>query len=96
MARRFIVPPLAEAELEDAARWYGVPSRIPTPAPATGAVSVRELVSARVARLLLSCARAFAIPKSSTFALVTRDPDRYPNAPLPVIDPAAALSWLTE
>jgi predicted nucleic acid-binding protein len=29
-------------------------------------------------------------------ALVTRDPSGYPNAPLPVIDPAAALSWLTE
>ena len=29
-------------------------------------------------------------------ALVTRDPDGYPNAPLPVIDPAAALSWLAE
>jgi hypothetical protein len=29
-------------------------------------------------------------------ALVTRDPDGYPNAPLPVIDPAAALSWLTQ
>lgn len=29
-------------------------------------------------------------------ALVTRDPDGYPDAPLPVIDPAAALSWLTQ
>jgi len=29
-------------------------------------------------------------------ALVTRDPDGYPNAPLPVIDPAAALTWLTQ
>jgi predicted nucleic acid-binding protein len=29
-------------------------------------------------------------------ALVTRDPDGYPNAPLPVIDPAAALSWLAQ
>ena len=28
-------------------------------------------------------------------AIVTRDPDGYPNPPLPVIDPAAALSWLT-
>jgi hypothetical protein len=28
-------------------------------------------------------------------AIVTRDPDGYPNAPLPVIDPAGALSWLT-
>lgn len=27
-------------------------------------------------------------------AIVTRDPDGYPNAPLPVIDPAAALSRL--
>lgn len=26
--------------------------------------------------------------------IVTRDPDGYRNAPLPVIDPAAALSWL--
>ena len=29
-------------------------------------------------------------------ALVTRDPDGYPNAPLPVIDPAAALTRLTQ
>ena len=29
-------------------------------------------------------------------ALVTRDPDGYPDAPVPVIDPAAALSWLTQ
>ena len=28
--------------------------------------------------------------------LAIRDPDGYPNAPLPVIDPAAALSWFTE
>lgn len=27
-------------------------------------------------------------------AIVTRDPDGYPTASLPVIDPAAALSWL--
>ena len=27
-------------------------------------------------------------------AIVTRDPDGYPNSPLPVIDPAAALSRL--
>jgi predicted nucleic acid-binding protein len=27
-------------------------------------------------------------------AIVTRDPDGYPNASLPVIDPAAALAWL--
>ena len=29
-------------------------------------------------------------------AIVTRDPDGYPNASLPVIDPAAALTWLTQ
>jgi predicted nucleic acid-binding protein len=29
-------------------------------------------------------------------ALVTRDPDGYPDPPLPVIDPAAALLWLSE
>jgi predicted nucleic acid-binding protein len=27
-------------------------------------------------------------------AIVTRDPDGYPNSPVPVIDPAAALSWI--
>ena len=27
-------------------------------------------------------------------AIVTRDPAGYPDAPLPVIDPAAALGWL--
>jgi hypothetical protein len=29
-------------------------------------------------------------------ALVTRDLSGYPDPPLPVIDPAAALSWLTQ
>jgi hypothetical protein len=29
-------------------------------------------------------------------AIVTRDPDGYPEAPLPVIDAAAAFSWLAE
>jgi predicted nucleic acid-binding protein len=28
-------------------------------------------------------------------AIVTRDPEWYPTAPLPVIDPAAELSWIT-
>jgi predicted nucleic acid-binding protein len=27
-------------------------------------------------------------------AIVTRDPDGYPNSPIPIIDPAAALSWI--
>jgi predicted nucleic acid-binding protein len=27
-------------------------------------------------------------------AVVTRDPDGYPNPPIPVIDPAVALTWL--
>ena len=39
---------------------------------------------------------AAAAEASGCDALVTRDPDGYPNAPLPVIDPAAALSWLTQ
>ncbi|MDQ3069138.1 MAG: PIN domain-containing protein [Acidobacteriota bacterium] len=39
---------------------------------------------------------AAAAEASVCDALVTRDPDGYPNAPLPVIDPAAALSWLSE
>jgi predicted nucleic acid-binding protein len=39
---------------------------------------------------------AAAAEASSCDALVTRDPDGYPNAPLPVIDPAAALSWLSQ
>jgi predicted nucleic acid-binding protein len=39
---------------------------------------------------------AAAAEASGCDALVTRDPDGYPNAPLPVIDPAAALSWITQ
>jgi predicted nucleic acid-binding protein len=39
---------------------------------------------------------AAAAEASDCDALVTRDPDGYPNATLPVIDPAAALSWLTQ
>ncbi len=39
---------------------------------------------------------AGAAEASGCDAFVTRDPDGYANAPLPVIDPAAALSWLTQ
>ena len=39
---------------------------------------------------------AAAAEASGCDALVTRDPDGYPNAPLPVIDPAAALIWITQ
>lgn len=39
---------------------------------------------------------AAAAEASGCDALVTRDPDGYPKAPLPVIDPAAALSWITQ
>lgn len=39
---------------------------------------------------------AAAAEASGCDALVTRDPDAYPNAPFPVIDPAAALGWLTQ
>jgi predicted nucleic acid-binding protein len=39
---------------------------------------------------------AAAAEASACDALVTRDPLGYPDAPLPVIDPAAALSWLTQ
>lgn len=38
---------------------------------------------------------AAAAEASGCDALVTRDPDGYSKAPLPVIDPAAALTWLT-
>jgi len=37
---------------------------------------------------------AAAAEASHCDALVTRDPRGFPNASLPVIDPAAALSWL--
>ena len=37
---------------------------------------------------------AAAAEASTCEAIVTRDPDGYPNCPLPVIDPAAALAWL--
>lgn len=39
---------------------------------------------------------AAAAEASACDALVTRDPAGYPDPPLPVIDPAAALSWLSE
>lgn len=39
---------------------------------------------------------AAAAESSSCDALVTRDLDRYRDAPLPGIDPAAALSWITQ
>jgi len=39
---------------------------------------------------------AAAAEVSGCDALVTRDAYGYPNAALPVIDPAAALSWLTQ
>ena len=38
---------------------------------------------------------AAAAEASGCDALVTRDPAGYPDAPLPVIDSAAALSWIT-
>lgn len=37
---------------------------------------------------------AAAAEASGCQAIVTRDPDGYPNCPLPVIDAAAALAWL--
>ncbi len=39
---------------------------------------------------------AAAAEASGCDALVTRDPDGYPDAPFPVIDPATALSWITQ
>jgi PIN domain-containing protein len=35
-----------------------------------------------------------AVESAGCRAIVTRDPDGYRNAVLPVIDPAAAISWL--
>lgn len=37
---------------------------------------------------------AAAAEASGCEAIVTRDPGGYPNPPIPVIDPAAALSWI--
>ena len=37
---------------------------------------------------------AAAAEASACEAIVTRDLDGYPNCPLPVIDPSAALAWL--
>ena len=37
---------------------------------------------------------AAAAEASGCEAIVTRDPDGYPNPPIPAIDPAAALSWI--
>ncbi|MDP9191969.1 MAG: PIN domain-containing protein [Acidobacteriota bacterium] len=39
---------------------------------------------------------AAAAEASGCEAIVTRDPSGYPGSPLPVVDPAAALSWLTD
>lgn len=39
---------------------------------------------------------AAAAEASGCHAIVTRDADGYPNASLPVIDPAAALVWLLQ
>ena len=39
---------------------------------------------------------AAAAVASACDVLVTRDPAGYPDPPLPVIDPSAALSWLSE
>jgi predicted nucleic acid-binding protein len=39
---------------------------------------------------------ASAAESSGCEAIVTRDPTGYPNAPLPVVDAAAALSWLMD
>jgi hypothetical protein len=38
---------------------------------------------------------AAAAEENGCEAIVTRDPDGYPNCPCPVIDPAAALSRLS-
>jgi predicted nucleic acid-binding protein len=38
--------------------------------------------------------RAAAAEASTCEAIVTRDPSGYPNSQVPVIDPAAALSWI--
>lgn len=39
---------------------------------------------------------AAAAEAAACDALVTRDPDGYPDAPIPVIDPAAAIGWLSQ
>ena len=39
---------------------------------------------------------AAAAEASGCDALVTRDPDGYPDASLPIIEPAAALSWIAQ
>lgn len=37
---------------------------------------------------------AAAAEASGCEVIVTRDPDGYPNSPIPIIDPAAALNWI--
>ena len=39
---------------------------------------------------------AAAAEASGCDALVTPDPDGYPDPPFPVIDPAAALTWIVQ
>ena len=61
-------------------------------APVTDAVVRRALVLAWPDFEDAVCAAA--AEANGCDAIVTRDPDGYPHAPLPIIDPAAALSWI--
>ena len=77
----------ARSGVEDLVRVFGV-------APVDEAVVKKALVLAWADFEDALCAAA--AEASACDALVTRDPSGYPEPPLPVIDPAAALSWLTE
>jgi predicted nucleic acid-binding protein len=64
-----------------------------------GVAPVTDEVVRRALRLAWSdfedAVCAASAEASGCDAIVTRDPAGYPHPPLPVIDPAAALSWLT-
>ena len=77
----------ARSGIEDLVRVFGV-------APVDGEVVKKALTLASADFEDALCAAA--AEASGCDALVTRDPAGYPDPPLPVIDPAAALSWLTE
>lgn len=77
----------ARAGVEDLVRVFDV-------APVTDEVVKRALTFAWPDFEDAVCAAA--AEASDCDALVTRDPAGYPDPPLPVIDPAAALSWLTQ
>ena len=57
---------------------------------------LRQTIAFAGSNCYMNAVCAAAAEACSCDALVTGDPGGYAMAPLPVIDPAAALSWLTQ